>query len=169
MIYFIQANGNGPIKIGYTDNDIKERLLALQTSSPYKLKVLAVMQGSMDAEQMLHELFSKYRLEGEWFSPNEVLIDFIKTNASNEIQKFITEEHIKYIKKGLRNRLIGRNRIDLKNVIHSIEREIIIEALKINDWRKSKTARFLNVNKSNFSQKLKSFNIIKPNESNSDL
>lgn len=64
MIYFIQAKKH--IKIGYSD-DPCTRLRELQTGNPHKLKLMATMPGDSQTEIGLHEVFKKYRVEGEWF------------------------------------------------------------------------------------------------------
>mgnify|MGYP000871082522 CR=1 FL=1 len=74
MIYFIQHTNF--IKIGYTDN-IEQRLSALQTSCPIKLKVLAIIEGSLNEEKEYHIRFSKFSSSGEWFKINDELLEHI--------------------------------------------------------------------------------------------
>lgn len=79
MVYLITDGNN--VKIGYS-NDTKKRLKNLQTSNPYKLKLLLnIKDGDMELESFLHYKFSKLRIRnnGEWF----------KYDAS--IQKFVEE------------------------------------------------------------------------------
>ena len=64
-VYFI-GNNNGQVKIGYSKNPAS-RLSALQTASPYPLKILALKSGGTEVEADLHKRFSESRLEGEWF------------------------------------------------------------------------------------------------------
>lgn len=75
-VYFIQAGDNGAIKIGYTDN-VNKRLKQIQTGNPYKLNLLKVINGNYETERTIHKLFSKDRLEGEWFTPTKELLKFI--------------------------------------------------------------------------------------------
>lgn len=75
-IYFIQSIHGGPIKIGLT-NEIKTRLHSIQTMSPVKLKVIATIEGDYLTEKALHQIFSKYRLYGEWFDPCPEIMEFI--------------------------------------------------------------------------------------------
>jgi len=77
MIYFIQAD-NGLIKIGYT-GDIRRRLGQLSHMSPIPLKLLAVREGTMQQEQLLHKIFNNSH--GEWFFPEDKLIDYIYDNC----------------------------------------------------------------------------------------
>lgn len=76
LVYFIRAESGGPIKIGWT-HDIDRRLSTLNTSSPYRLEVLATMQCRKDVELRLHERFKASRLNGEWFEPTADLLGYI--------------------------------------------------------------------------------------------
>lgn len=60
------------LKIGVS-NDPEKRLKTLQTSNPFKLRLLLLSKrfnkaDAFKAEKMLHELMKDYRLNGEWFS-----------------------------------------------------------------------------------------------------
>jgi hypothetical protein len=76
MIYFIQSNDNRYIKIGKANNPVK-RLAALQTNSPHRLKLLAVMPGDYEEESLLHKRFAVFRTQGEWFNAVPILMDFV--------------------------------------------------------------------------------------------
>lgn len=76
MIYFIQTE-DGPIKIGYTTS-VKKRMNTLQTSSPKKLTLLAEMQGSRTFEREIHNKFHHIKMTGEWFRPEQELMNFIQ-------------------------------------------------------------------------------------------
>lgn len=70
MIYFIQAEGIGHVKIGYTDgDDVSDRAAALQTGSPVPLRVLGTILGTLEDEKNLHRRFAAHRVHGEWFKP----------------------------------------------------------------------------------------------------
>ena len=62
MIYFIRSY-NQFIKIG-TSVDVDNRRKSLQTASPLKLHVQAVMEGNHKTEQGLHEIFAHLRKKG---------------------------------------------------------------------------------------------------------
>jgi len=83
LIYFIQAGKNGPIKIGYTDNDISTRLSQLQTGCPDEIKPLGVYVGDEFEESYLHKIFSHHNIRGEWFQPAKSILDFIKIHCKN--------------------------------------------------------------------------------------
>ena len=72
-VYFIQSERGGPVKIGQT-RDLKIRLMELQISHPYTLKILHVIEGAGPSiEKELHREFAKHRLRGEWFEWSEDL------------------------------------------------------------------------------------------------
>jgi hypothetical protein len=75
-VYFVQVEHDGPIKIG-TTNRLDERIKSLQTASPYKLRLLAKYEGSHAQERRLHVLYAEYRIRGEWFRPNQSLMELI--------------------------------------------------------------------------------------------
>lgn len=71
-LYFIGADV-GPIKIGCSHNP-KARLKDLQTASPYKLRLLAILEDGGHEEAAYHRWFAADRLHGEWFQPSEKLL-----------------------------------------------------------------------------------------------
>jgi hypothetical protein len=71
LVYFIQSERGGPIKIGRsTRRSISARLSTLRSSSPANLVVRRLLEGGAQAERELHERFSAFRLHGEWFHPD---------------------------------------------------------------------------------------------------
>lgn len=77
MIYFLKANNK--VKIGYAD-DPSKRIPSIQTSSPYELEVLLIIEGNFDKESELHKRFQKHRTSGEWFDLEGPIQAFIKKN-----------------------------------------------------------------------------------------
>jgi hypothetical protein len=80
-VYFVAENENNDysslrIKIGRAKN-INARLRALQTGSPYDLKLMGWIDRGDDnsLEKALHELFADQRIRLEWFhlQPEDVL------------------------------------------------------------------------------------------------
>jgi T5orf172 domain. len=75
-IYFIQADNN-LIKIGITNN-LRTRIRTLCNQNACKLSLLGVIEcDSFENERALHDKFAKHRLHGEWFSPNEEILEYI--------------------------------------------------------------------------------------------
>lgn len=81
MIYFIKANDR--VKIGYT-LDPSKRIPSIQTSSPYKLEVLLIIDGTIELERELHKNFQEYKIAGEWFEYGERMESFVKENHEND-------------------------------------------------------------------------------------
>jgi hypothetical protein len=77
MIYLIQAEGVGHIKIGFTDGDPMVRLAMLQTGSPVVLRLLGTLPGDETAEKNLHRQFASARVHGEWFKPVAELLALV--------------------------------------------------------------------------------------------
>lgn len=76
MIYFIQAEPNGRIKIGRS-NSPEKRLANMQVGSPVKLKLIGTKNGGLAEEKHMHVVFSSHWSHGEWFEPAKELVDFI--------------------------------------------------------------------------------------------
>jgi hypothetical protein len=77
MIYFIKANDK--VKIGYAD-DPSKRIPSIQTSSPFLLEVLLIIDGDYSKERELHNRFHDVRTSGEWFQYEDSIKSFIKEN-----------------------------------------------------------------------------------------
>jgi len=78
LIYFVQGQRSGLIKIGYSTS-IKARLRTLRTASPEPLEVLAIVEGTKDDERALHERFRFARSHGEWFHPRRRLLEHVES------------------------------------------------------------------------------------------
>ena len=76
IVYFISA-GKEAIKIGYSQNDVSNRLKILQIGNHLELNLLGTVQGGVDKEWELHQLFLKYKIRGEWFKFNDEICKFI--------------------------------------------------------------------------------------------
>ena len=85
MIYFIKNVVNGQIKIGFADSPNK-RLADLQTGSTDKLVLIRAIDGDKTTEADLHAKFAVHRLQGEWFSPAEEIIQFIKGKDDKSLE-----------------------------------------------------------------------------------
>lgn len=81
MIYFIRSY-NQFIKIGRSNN-VDARLKGLQTGSPIKFKVKAILEGGSKTELALHQMFSHIRHNGEWFRYTDELKWFIRAIQEN--------------------------------------------------------------------------------------
>jgi hypothetical protein len=82
-VYFIQADENGPIKIGFTSDDPKKRLNQLQTGNPAVLKLLGAIKGTVAREKELHARLAEWRLQGEWFQSHSTVLSTIQEAMAN--------------------------------------------------------------------------------------
>jgi hypothetical protein len=80
LVYFIQAVGGGPIKIGTTIR-LSVRLKAIERDKGKKLLVLGVTDGSYAEEAALHLKFKESLFEDEWFHPDPDLLNFLETEC----------------------------------------------------------------------------------------
>lgn len=85
MIYFVQEDPDGPIKIGCS-TDPSRRLNTLQTGQPRSLELLAVLPGDRELEKQIHERCARFCIRGEWFEPAQELLDFIYENSTNRVE-----------------------------------------------------------------------------------
>lgn len=77
MVYFIQAVGGGPIKIGHSRN-VESRRILLEYAYKRPLAVLATMPGGLKEEMEIHRRFSHLRFgKTEQFRPESELLEFI--------------------------------------------------------------------------------------------
>lgn len=67
---------------GFT-RDVDQRPLKIQSMSAEKLKVLCVVQASMQIEREIFRHFAAHRLHGEWFQAHTSLFEFIGALPEN--------------------------------------------------------------------------------------
>lgn len=85
-VYFIQCR-TGPIKIGWAV-DVEARRRDLQIGCPDELRVLASIAAPPDLERELHQRFATHRYRGEWFWPDQILLDFIRSIPNHSPTRF---------------------------------------------------------------------------------
>lgn len=91
VVYFIQsACPNRFIKIGVSD-DTRNRIAALQSASPYPLKLLHEIPGGVAEERAMHIRFGYLHFRGEWFYPGDKLLEFI--GLSNPYRSLMRRRH----------------------------------------------------------------------------
>ncbi|MCP1202279.1 GIY-YIG nuclease family protein [Acetobacter oryzoeni] len=95
-VYIVKAEGLGLVKIGYAAN-LSARLSTLQSASPVPLSLVRSSDGTKGLEAWLHEHFSEYRKQGEWFSyhPDMLIIEFPKNLCVNDKERDFPLERIK--------------------------------------------------------------------------
>jgi len=78
VIYFIQVNRRGPVKIGFTVGGARSRLTFLQCATHLRLHLRATISGTRARERELHKQFKRYRIRGEWFKYEGDLEKYLK-------------------------------------------------------------------------------------------
>lgn len=81
QIYFLLCRPEGSlgrVKIGWT-RSLRNRIRAVETSSPYPIELIVSVPGNSNHEKKLHWLFSGLRSHGEWFDAADNLLDFISS------------------------------------------------------------------------------------------
>lgn len=73
-IYFIQAKGSGPIKIGTTGDDPRKRMVKIQSDCPWPVRLLGAIEGTVSQEKRMHFVLSAWRTQGEWFEPHPIVL-----------------------------------------------------------------------------------------------
>jgi hypothetical protein len=74
-VYFVFV---GPmVKIGQASN-IASRMNEIQSSCPYRIRLLAVVADDDRAELALHRRFSAHRRHREWFDAADEIVDFVR-------------------------------------------------------------------------------------------
>ena len=76
-LYFIQHETGGPIKIGISVNPTRRLKNINASAHDPRYRILATTRGGRERERMLHEKFARYRKHGEWFAPEQDLLDYI--------------------------------------------------------------------------------------------
>ena len=144
MIYFIQAGIRGAIKIGYSNNGVKERIAALQIASPEKLMLIGAMEGTQEDESDLHNKFEEYYIRGEWFKPDIKLISYIHKYA--EDYERLNEDLIE-------------DGIVLSQIVKDIEIKYINLALASTKENKRRAARLLGVSLRSLRYKMEKYEL----------
>lgn len=87
LIYFIQGEPDGPIKIGQT-RDIRKRLRELQTASHEALRVVHAIPvhelNLVELEHRIHEHLAAFRVRGEWYLESPVLWRIVHATSIEE-------------------------------------------------------------------------------------
>lgn len=84
LIYFLGDEDGRFIKIGATKH-LLDRLTRIQSNCPLKLTVLKELQGTYELEQLLLSIFSRFRIHGEWFEADPVLVQFIERLRDKQV------------------------------------------------------------------------------------
>ena len=86
MIYFIITEDRKFVKIGFTKKNLKNRINAIQTGCPLKIKCSLLLEGDKTKETELHIKFNSFKSYGEWFYLTEEIEEFIKDNEHLDLK-----------------------------------------------------------------------------------
>lgn len=126
-IYVIQAVGFNRYKIGFTTRSVEERLKELQPTkqcTPYK-KVIEteIKDNAYQLEQLIHQYFKEYRVNGEWFDLDpanlnllNLMLDWQLHTYIDKLQEFADKNPYLYVRERA-NLLIGRTSGDTFKVL----------------------------------------------------
>lgn len=90
-IYFIQAQGNGPIKVGTTGDNPRKRMVKIQSDCPWPVTLIGAIEGTVSQEKQIHLVLSRFRTQGEWFEPHPVVLAAVKTALECGVQASFAE------------------------------------------------------------------------------
>jgi hypothetical protein len=107
-VYFVQANQNGPVKIG-TAEDVIGRLRELQTAHYMVLRLLREIDGDYRLERALHRRFTAQHIRGEWFAfhPDMLTIMPVDVEIAATVPVDLTEYQAGFLQEI--NEFIGRS------------------------------------------------------------
>lgn len=74
-VYALQrGHSGGPIKIGFTSDNVFARTRSLQTAAAELLVPIGWAEGTQQDERALHHLLDDFRMSGEWFFPTKKVL-----------------------------------------------------------------------------------------------
>jgi hypothetical protein len=106
-----------PYKIGITKSTVEDRYYGLGLKMPGEFETLFAykIKDYAKAEQYIHGIFNKYRVNGEWFKLSQKELDLIKANCEMMDGILVTDEIENEIKIETDNfNIAGNEKIDNK-------------------------------------------------------
>jgi hypothetical protein len=85
-VYFLQVGTDGPIKIGFTINDLATRIRQVQAGSPYVLRWIGHFSGSREDERSAHLLLLNSHMRAEWFFPTKEVLAFVTSKSDPDFE-----------------------------------------------------------------------------------
>ena len=132
VVYFVQRAKDNAIKIGHTDC-FQNRVRRLKSELQMPVDVLCIIDGGRPIEKALHAQFSKTRIDGEWFLPENDLTMYINNLKENamDIKKTIDEKipgrHINVVISDEAGAVLDeyRDKLGLKSLDNAMDRFLI--------------------------------------------
>jgi len=79
-VYFLQCPASKRIKIGFSTTPW-QRFETLSTAAPVPLIWLGFVPGERSDERRIHDRFSEYRANREWFLPSEEILEWLAEHS----------------------------------------------------------------------------------------
>lgn len=77
VVYFLYCEAASAVKIGFTTQNVRLRMGAIQCGNPYPVVLLALLNGTTATEEELHLKFQDLWMRGEWYRYEGALADYI--------------------------------------------------------------------------------------------
>lgn len=94
-VYFAQRASDGAIKIGFS-SEVPRRLIEVRKKVKCKITLLGTSDGGSATERRLHRRFTHLHIDGEWFTPGDDLLAFIRDLDTPEVQAVMVERDYKF-------------------------------------------------------------------------
>lgn len=91
-VYFIQVKvgqQRGPVKIGVSSTGMRSRTKDIACGFPWPIVALGWSDGGADDEAAAHHALRKHRMNGEWFMPDPVVLEFVKMASEVGVRRAI--------------------------------------------------------------------------------
>lgn len=90
-IYIVQCVGFPYYKIGHTTQNPKARIDALQTGSPFEMKLEYALEVKdiTEVERVIHKCFDDMRIRGEWFVLTDKSLEKVKSKLTSLREHFL--------------------------------------------------------------------------------
>jgi len=144
FIYAVHNANKNEVKIGYATDPIK-RLMCLQTGTTDKLEILFTFKGGLSLETELHSKLEKYRISGEWFSANSIVLKTILEFASVPLKAILGNDidfkATEYVEKVVAGIISGtkKSRITVGEVLKNstgLDKKFVGNALVTLGWER---------------------------------
>ena len=77
FVYLMKSELTGLLKIGISIDPVKRRR-TLETAQGGRIELLKIISGGRNIERKLHDKFSNYRKDGEWFEYSSEILDYFE-------------------------------------------------------------------------------------------
>jgi transcriptional regulator with XRE-family HTH domain len=108
-VYFLQADSDGPVKIGWAANNVNGRIKQFQTGHFMDLRLIReIPEADRLDEAALHRFFSQERIRGEWFQYSDAMLSVTLDDArARRMPKREPEAYEAAILRGMRSLRLG--------------------------------------------------------------